>query len=90
MNFKLTIDDTLADGLQALAAAQGISIEEAVNNILYAGLKRFESLTGQAPILNLGSLHSLPPSVEQIQRMCSPIVAIGPIPILELIVIPIS
>lgn len=86
IDVTLTIDDTLAGDLRELAATQGISLDEAGRQVLRVGLRQMSLSSIQPAMLELGPLHSSPPSVEQIERMRSPIIAHGPIPLLQLTV----
>jgi hypothetical protein len=86
MDLTLTLDDRLAADLRALADARGLSVDEMGRQALLAGLNRLGMPPSQLGILDLGSLHTTPPTVEQIARMRSPIIALGPIPPMHMIV----
>ena len=80
MDLTLTIDDKLAADLRALANARGLSVDELGRQALQAGLEQLSTPLGQLAIADLGPLHTVPPTAEQILRMRSPIIALGPIP----------
>jgi Ribbon-helix-helix protein, copG family len=85
MELTLTLDDQLADELRALADARGLSVDEMGRAALLAGLDQMNSLMSQLGIVDLGPLHTTPPTAEQIARMRSPIIALGPIPTMHMI-----
>src|SRR5215468_4728913 len=80
MELTLILDDRLADDLRALADARGLSLDEMGRAALLAGLDRLNSPMSDLGILDLGPLHATPPTAEEIARMRSPIIALGPLP----------
>ena len=84
MELTLTLDDRLAADLRAMADARGLSVDELGRAALLAGLDRLNSPLSQLGIVDLGPLHTTPPTAEQIARMRSPIIALGPIPPMHL------
>jgi len=80
MELTLILDDRLADDLRALADARGLSLDEMGRAALLAGLDRLNSPMSDLGILDLGPLHATPSTAEEIARMRSPIIALGPLP----------
>jgi hypothetical protein len=80
MELTLTLDDRLAAELRALADARGLSVDEVGRAALLAGLDRLNSPLSRLGIVDLGPLHTTPPTAEQIARMRSSIIALGPSP----------
>ncbi len=84
MDLTLTLDDRLAADLRALADARGLSVDELGRQALLVGLDQLGMPPSQSDILDLGPLHTTPPTIEQIARMRSPIIALGPVPPMHL------
>jgi hypothetical protein len=87
MELTLTLDEQLVADLRALADARGVSVAEIGRAALLAGVDRLSSPLSQLGIVDLGPLHATPPTAEQIARMRSPIIALGPIPTMHLTIL---
>lgn len=90
MPIQLTVDDSIAARLRELAERRGLSVEDLVRQVLTAGLDVLGGAVDPVDITWLGPLHTTPPTAEQIACMRSPIIALGPVPIVEMTLFDLS
>jgi hypothetical protein len=85
MDLTLTITEPLATQLRALAEQRGLSVEAAGQQVVFAGLIAVSPPIDLSNVVDLGPLHTTPPTDEQIRRSPKPLFVAGPVPSRELV-----